>query len=63
MTFADRSAELAGQIPARFGWTPEQFWNATPAELVAILKALIPPHEAVFDSTLLTALMEQFPDG
>ena len=33
------SARLAGLTPAITGWTPPEFWNATPAELAVILMA------------------------
>ncbi len=35
--FRTSSAKLAGLIPATIGWTPDQYWNATPAELAGIL--------------------------
>ncbi|QTD57781.1 phage tail assembly chaperone [Parasphingorhabdus cellanae] len=38
--FRTSAAHLAGLIPAALGWTPDQFWNATPAELAAVLTAL-----------------------
>ncbi len=37
--FRTSASRLAGIIPARFSWTPDQFWDATPAELTAILNA------------------------
>jgi uncharacterized phage protein (TIGR02216 family) len=37
MNFADGALRLAGLVPRLMGWTPETFWNATPAELAAIL--------------------------
>ena len=35
--FAAGAARLAGLIPRVFGWRPDEFWNATPTELAAIL--------------------------
>lgn len=32
------AARLAGAVPRLLGWTPDAFWNATPAELAAILR-------------------------
>lgn len=64
MTFAERAARLAGLAGALFGWTPEVFWAATPAELAAIVGALrgdvgaAPP-----DAHDIARLMEIFPDG
>ncbi|WP_375397135.1 phage tail assembly chaperone [uncultured Sphingomonas sp.] len=46
------------------GWPPETFWNATPAELAAVVAVLAgdvpgdPP-----DAGLIARLMEAFPDG
>jgi uncharacterized phage protein (TIGR02216 family) len=37
MMFADGAARLAGLVPRLMGWSPNAFWNATPAELAAIL--------------------------
>ena len=35
--FADGARRLAGLVPRALGWRPDEFWNATPAELAAIL--------------------------
>jgi uncharacterized phage protein (TIGR02216 family) len=35
--FADSAARLAGLVPLLLGWPPDAFWNATPAELAAVL--------------------------
>jgi len=35
--FADGALRLSGLVPRLMGWPPESFWNATPAELAAIL--------------------------
>jgi hypothetical protein len=37
--FTQTAEQLAGLIPVSLGWTPDQFWRATPAELVVILVA------------------------
>jgi hypothetical protein len=39
-TFAACALQMAGLVPRLLGWRPDEFWNATPAELAAIL---IPP--------------------
>lgn len=44
--FRASAAHLAGLIPAAIGWTPDQYWNATPAELAAILLALSPVNQS-----------------
>lgn len=38
--FRTSTAHLAGLIPATLGWSPNQFWLATPTELTAIFTAL-----------------------
>jgi hypothetical protein len=64
MTFADRARRLAGLAGVAFGWTPGTFWNATPAELAALVAALRgetpgdPP-----DAAVIARLKELFPDG
>ncbi|ANU06599.1 phage tail assembly chaperone [Paraurantiacibacter namhicola] len=35
-TFSDAAQRLAGLVPRALGWTPDQFWAATPEELAAI---------------------------
>lgn len=64
--FADHANRLAGLVCWRLGWPPDDFWNATPAELQTILRAQheagevseTPPNRAY-----IAALMEEFPDG
>lgn len=62
--FADAATRLAGQAMLLTGWRPHAFWNATPAELESILRALAPEGEAApMGRSELAALMQQFPDG
>jgi hypothetical protein len=35
--FADMALRCAGVSASVLGWTPDTFWNATPAELLASL--------------------------
>lgn len=35
--FADSARRLAGLATRAFGWSPDTFWSATPAEMAAIL--------------------------
>lgn len=62
--FADAAVRLAGMAGLWFGWSPDAFWRATPAELGALVKAAsgdvgtAPP-----DAGTLARLMEAFPDG
>jgi hypothetical protein len=39
MRFAEAAARLSGAAGVAFGWTPDTFWNATPAELGALVRA------------------------
>lgn len=57
MRFSDNAARLAGLVPRLLGWTPAAFWEATPAELAAIL-APAPAGEPLLRHELET-LMER----
>jgi len=59
--FAPGAARLAGLVPRLLGWNPEDFWNATPAELAAILAP--PPDGEPLARAELETLMERDRDG
>ena len=66
--FAETAARLAGLVPATLGWTPDQFWAATPAELGAVLEAIAGAASetvsaAPLCSSELNRLKEHDPDG
>ena len=64
MLFVDAAARLAGIAGAIAGWRPDEFWQATPAELAALIGALAGEAEtAAASSTELRRLQEMFPDG
>ncbi len=63
MRFIERAALLAGHAGVAFGWTPELFWNATPAELAALVRAVAGEEVAPPDRDTIAQLMEAFPDG
>jgi uncharacterized phage protein (TIGR02216 family) len=65
MRFADGASRLAGLAGALLGWRPGDFWNATPAELAAVIGALAEQGGAVPppDAATFAALKERFPDG
>ncbi len=65
MTFADHAARLAGVTGVAFGWTPDLFWRATPAELAALVRALAGEDAAAAppDRATIARLKEAFPDG
>lgn len=63
--FAPRAARLAGLAGVIFGWRPDEFWRATPAELAALLLAMRGDDGAggCAGADDLTRLQEMFPDG
>lgn len=63
--FADSALRLAGFAGAVLGWSADQFWAATPAELAAVVGALTGAGEAIAppDAATLAKLREAFPDG
>jgi len=61
--FADGAARLAGLAGALLGWRPADFWDATPAELAAVIDALGGERAASVDGADLARLKEMFPDG
>lgn len=63
MSFTETARLLAGQTALLLGWRPDEYWNATPAELMAILNAMPRPEDDAADGSMLSALMEQFPDA
>ncbi|MEA3064041.1 MAG: hypothetical protein QOJ27_476 [Sphingomonadales bacterium] len=61
--FSEAAARLAGLAGALLGWRPGEFWPATPAELGAVLEAMLGPGEMAASRTDLERLMKRFPDG
>jgi len=61
--FAEGAVRLAGLAGALLGWRPRDFWDATPAELAAVIDALGGEHEARVSGDDLARLKEMFPDG
>ena len=59
--FGDQARRLSGAASVRLGWSPDTFWQSTPAELCDALMppgaAGEPPSKAAID-----ALMTRFPD-
>ncbi|QPQ56076.1 phage tail assembly chaperone [Allosphingosinicella flava] len=60
--FEAAAARLAGLTGVLLGWRADEFWNATPAELGAVMAALM-PEEAAASAGDLKRLMEMYPDG
>jgi len=48
---------------AALGWRPDEFWGATPAELAAVLRAIVGEGEEGVSAAELERLMAVFPDG
>lgn len=61
--FGPGAARLSGQAALLIGWSPPQFWNATPAELAAVLSAAGPPAGDGIDRTTINALLERDAHG
>ncbi len=60
----DAALSLLGVMARVAGWRPDDFWNATPADVRAVLAGWVEADAgASFDGTALAALMEKFPDG
>ena len=59
--FGEAAARLSGAVASCLGWRPDEFWNATPAELAAALQspdgAVEAPGRAILDE-----LRRRFPD-
>ena len=55
--------KLAGLAGVLFGWTPEVFWGATPAELAALVRAAAGEDAAPLGADEFARLKEAFPDG
>jgi uncharacterized phage protein (TIGR02216 family) len=61
--FSEAAARLAGAAGLAFGWTPATFWDATPAELAALVQALDGGTAAPPGAAEIARLKELFPDG
>jgi hypothetical protein len=63
MSFARAARRLAGLAGVLLGWRPQDFWNATPDELAAIIEGHTPHQGERADRALLERLKEIYPDG
>lgn len=65
--FAAAAVRLAGFAGAALGWSPDAFWRATPAELVAVVRAAAGDGGAAAvappTAQAIAAMREAFPDG
>jgi uncharacterized phage protein (TIGR02216 family) len=58
--FGDAAARLCGAASMLLGWRPEEFWNATPAELATAMTVGVGVD--VPDAETLEKLRHRFPD-
>lgn len=63
MTFAQAAGRMAGQAGVAFGWSPDAFWAATPAELGALVQAVRGDAPDPCTQATIATLKERFPDG
>ncbi|ONF94887.1 phage tail assembly chaperone [Sphingomonas jeddahensis] len=63
MSFAEGAGRLAGMAGAAFGWSPDAFWRATPAELGALVRAVTGDDVMPPDAAVIARLKRDFPDG
>jgi uncharacterized phage protein (TIGR02216 family) len=60
--FGDASARLCAAAGMLLGWKPDEFWNATPAELALALQPRSLAAD-VPDAATVEALLRRFPDN
>ena len=64
VAFGSGAVRLAGLMGRLAGWSPDQFWQATPADVAAVLAAWAEDDDAAsMERGALAAMMERFPDG
>ncbi|WP_083671995.1 phage tail assembly chaperone [Sphingomonas montana] len=61
--FAEAAVRMAGQAGVLFGWGPERFWRATPAELAALAAVVAGDVDVPLGAGELDAMRERDPDG
>ena len=59
--FGEAAARLCGAAAMMLGWRPEEFWNATPAELALALQSPEIRVDAP-DAETIARLKRLFPD-
>jgi uncharacterized phage protein (TIGR02216 family) len=60
MTFGEAAAKLFGAASSLLGWRPDEFWNATPAELATALN--VDEAADLPDLATIEELKRRFPD-
>jgi hypothetical protein len=59
--FGESAARLCGAASAVLGWRPNEFWEATPAELASALRPMAEVADSA-DADTLEQLRRRFPD-
>lgn len=62
MTFGETALRLSAICALQWGWRPNEFWNATPAELLCILRLTEGEDTAPPNPNEILKLMSLFPD-
>jgi hypothetical protein len=65
--FAQMALRLAGLAGWHLGWSAEQFWAATPAEMETVVTVMLgadgSAEGGALNKTDMARLQEMFPDG
>lgn len=63
MEFAPDAVRLLGLMARVAGWSPDDFWQSTPADVAAVLRGWVEDDGVTpLDRSALAAMMELFPD-
>lgn len=57
--FGAGAARLAGICAALWGWPPDRFWRATPAEVAGVVAAMLPGGADEDRAPVTRGLLEQ----
>lgn len=58
----DSASVLLGLMARLAGWRPDDFWQATPADVAAVLAGWREEAGEGVDAAALAAMMERYPD-
>jgi hypothetical protein len=61
-SFADLACAAARTATGLLGWSPDEFWQATVADLLLALDARAGPDRACGSRADLARLLQEFPD-
>jgi uncharacterized phage protein (TIGR02216 family) len=61
MRFGEAAARLCSFASRLLGWRPDEFWDATPAELALVLSVSGASCDGL-DAETIDALRQRFPD-